>query len=86
MPKLSEIPSATILADARAAARTHVLPGLWQGGRLFENEFGEPVFLPIGQKRSVLGVAGPLRFVGDAVRNLRGWGEVYLLNPAAEIQ
>lgn len=87
MPKLSDNKhNAEALESLRGRVYVHVLPGLWEGGRLYENEFGEEIFIPLGKKRTEVGITTPLTFVGDAVRNLRGWSEVYLTNPAKVIQ
>lgn len=53
---------------------TDVSRGVWAGGRLYENEFGEPVFVPLGKSRSEIGIETPLKFLGDAVINVKGWG------------
>lgn len=44
--------------------------GLWVGGRIYENEFGEPIFIELGLKRNESGLVGPLRYRGDGVRDI----------------
>jgi hypothetical protein len=56
---------------------TDATRGVWAGGRLYINEFGEPIFVPLGKSRSDLGVVGPLHFIGDALTNVKGWGSVH---------
>lgn len=86
MPKLSEANgNAEAIEALRGQVYVHVLPGLWQGGRLYVNAFGEEIFIPVGKKRTDVGITTPLTFVGDAVKNLRGWSEVYLTNPVVGV-
>lgn len=85
MPRLGDDQGARAAIDAaraNAKARATWLPGRWEGGRVFLNEFGEEVFLPLGMKRQEAAFAGPLTFVGDGLRNRVGWlPEVVLTNP-----
>lgn len=85
MPRLGDDENARAAIDAaraNAKARASWLPGCWEGGRVFLNEFGEEVFLPLGTKRSDAAFAGPLTFLGDGVRSQIGWApETILTNP-----
>lgn len=58
--------------------------GVWTGGRVYENAFGEAFFLPLGAKRADIPVRESLRLVGDGVKNTRGFGEVRLTNALAD--
>lgn len=85
MPLLGDDENArAAIENARATAlnRAGWLPGRWEGGRVFLNEFGEEVFLPLGTKRLAAAFAGPLTFVGDGLRSQIGWApETVLTNP-----
>jgi hypothetical protein len=85
MPRLgddNDARNALDAARANAKARATWLPGRWEGGRIFLNEFGEEVFLPLGIKREAAAFAGPLTFLGDGIRNQIGWApEVVITNP-----
>lgn len=55
---------------------------VWVGGRVFENVFGEKIFLPLGKSRKDIGVLYGCRFLGDGVKNIVGYGgEVRVTNP-----
>ena len=54
---------------------TGVTQGLWKGGRVYTDEFGDVVFVPVGTSRSVCPAPGPLTFLGDGLRNVFGWGD-----------
>lgn len=45
--------------------------GVWQGGRMYVDDYGNEVFIPIGTRRT--DTAGPLTYVGDAIKNVKGW-------------
>ena len=49
--------------------------GLWIGGRVYNDEFGDIVFIPLGSSRADCPASGPLTFLGDGIRNVRGWGD-----------
>jgi len=57
--------------------------GVWVGGRFFENAFGECHFLPNGARRDALPVQENLRYIGDGLRNVKGYGGDVLTNPVA---
>lgn len=48
----------------------------WQGGRLYQTKGGDEVFVPTGAKRGdVPKDCGPLRYLGAAIRNVKGWDD-----------
>lgn len=51
--------------------------GVWVGGRVFVDHAGDAVFVPCGAKRSDVpgGKARKLIFLGDGLKNERGWGD-----------
>lgn len=57
--------------------------GVWVGGRVYENAFGEKFFLPLGSRRAAIPVTESLSFLGDGQRNVKGWGDdaIRLTNP-----
>lgn len=85
MPKILDDAKARAAIDAaRLNARVRVdwSPERWEGGRVFLNEFGEEVFLPLGTSRKDAGFAGPLTFLGDGARDRTGWApEIVITNP-----
>lgn len=54
---------------------TSASEGVWTGGRVYVDEFGDEVFLPLGTKRTDIGINRPLTFLGDGIKNLKGWGD-----------
>ena len=62
---------------------TQVSRGVWQGGRLFVDEWGNEVFLPIGTERKLL-KKPRLTFVGDAIQNVKGWEKETIVTNGAE--
>lgn len=59
--------------------------GVWVGGRVFENAFGEFHFVRCGARRDSLPVQESLRYVGDGLKNVKGHvGEIMLTNTVAK--
>lgn len=83
MPKIMDDASAkaALLLAKQNVPQTFV-PGRWEGGRLFLTDFGEEVFIPCGSARESF--PGPMTLLGDAQRNVIGWGEVRMTNPIPE--
>lgn len=54
---------------------TDTTEGVWRGGRVYTDEFGDVVIVPVGTSRKDCPVPGPLTFIGEGLRNVKGWGD-----------
>jgi hypothetical protein len=48
---------------------------VWQGGQLYQARNGDEIFVPTGAaRRDVPKECGPLRYLGPAMKQTKGWG------------
>ena len=80
MPKLSQEQQAKLAAlkasvPAQCSWNEETYTGCWEPGRVYVDDEGDILFLKMGQSRSRIGVRQRLTFLGDGLRNVKGWGD-----------